>query len=623
MPIKVRCNECSTVLTVSDKAAGKAIKCRECGARVEVGSGQRKKKRPRPRPQEEDFGGGSPDDGLFGVDLRRAADTKRRVCPNCAAAVGEEDTECANCGVNIDTGILSERERVRRARKGPPPEEFYGAIWSDAWTFLMKHKGYAVRTGIIWGLTSTMAICSAFTLDWYLARRELQLRESAEGKTTVTDNAVIIEPGDDEAFYDGKRYTQATIGKEPRLVLPGPAMGAMQSPPTYFWVSMISVFILAFGGWAWILSTAIVELSLAGKKKIKRFQTDLFANMAMGFRTIFWPMVLMAPIVWIPGLVFALTNNQIVTTILWCVIFLVPILVFLPAALVHMTQHYTYRGWLIYWMGRDLFRTFVPSLYVGALLFFFVLIIPVTLGVLSAVFWNDLSSFYLTRIEQPALNSMLGYDPQTALDFFPFTFYRFPFLFVVAFTGCSILFMLLAFPAIFMMRVYGLFGVYFKADLSLINEQVELEPAGFGPRFLAYLIDYVLMLVLNLVALFVSVLLSLLLGYLWGMSNAGRAMTQLALNTVGSLTLIGLYFATWESGQNRATLGKAALGLVVLNDDDTAMTMKTACGRAASAFVTAITLFLGFVMCAFRSDHKAMHDLMSKTKVVWRGEDES
>ncbi|MFM7866019.1 MAG: hypothetical protein ACKPHU_17540, partial [Planctomycetaceae bacterium] len=36
MPIKVQCTECQANLSVSDQAAGKAVKCRQCGAKVKV-----------------------------------------------------------------------------------------------------------------------------------------------------------------------------------------------------------------------------------------------------------------------------------------------------------------------------------------------------------------------------------------------------------------------------------------------------------------------------------------------------------------------------------------------------------------------------------------------------------
>ena len=182
MPIKVRCQECSAVFGVSDKAAGRAVKCKECGAPVRVPSKGTRKKRPRsarrPEPVEP-----NPDDLFGGIDLRSAADTKRRVCPNpsCAVTVREDDIDCPKCGVNIETGVLSETQRKKRARKGPPPEEFYGVVWRNGWKFLQKHWGYAIRTGVVWGLTATMTICSLFTLNWYLDGRELELIESADG----------------------------------------------------------------------------------------------------------------------------------------------------------------------------------------------------------------------------------------------------------------------------------------------------------------------------------------------------------------------------------------------------------------------------------------------------------
>jgi uncharacterized RDD family membrane protein YckC len=619
MPIKVRCKECSTVLTVSDKAAGRAIKCKECGAPVRVPSGKPAKQRPRKRPRP-DAPPADPDNLFGGIDLGRAADTKRRVCPNCTAAVGQDDIECPKCGVNIETGILSERERKRRKRKGPPPEEFYGAIWGNSWKFLKGHWGYAIRSGMVWGLTATLAICSAFTLNWYLDGRELALRESAEGQIEVRDDAVIITPGKDgEAKYDGKRYTAGTITGD-TLILPGPRMGAWMSPPTYFWVGMLCVFCLGFGGWAWTMTIKIVDITMSGEKKIKRFQTDLFASMALGCRTVFWPLILFAPVLWIPPLVGTLSGSPVAAGIIWLCIFVIPLLVFLPAALTHMTQRYTYRAWLIYWMGKDLFKTFMPSMYVGGLLFFLVLIIPGTMMGFAAANWNQVSNFYLTSVEQPALGSMFGYDPANALNFFEFTFYRFPFLFCVSFLSCFLLCGILAFPAVFMMRVYGLYGLYFRPDLSLINEQVELTPAGFGPRFLAYLIDLILMNVLSAGSVIAAIAMRWLVTNLYSSETVGIITYFFAY--FGSLmTAWCTYFASWESGQNRATLGKAALGIIVLTDDDQPITMKQGVGRFASACVTVLTFYIGFIVCAFRSDHKAIHDIMSKTKVVWRGEE--
>ncbi|TWW09696.1 hypothetical protein E3A20_11760 [Planctomyces bekefii] len=80
-----------------------------------------------------------PDD-LFGdINLNQLEDTKKKVCPGCANPVKDEDIECPKCGVNIGTGVLSDRQRIKRERKGPPPEEFYRDVWSNAWKFFKKH----------------------------------------------------------------------------------------------------------------------------------------------------------------------------------------------------------------------------------------------------------------------------------------------------------------------------------------------------------------------------------------------------------------------------------------------------------------------------------------------------
>ena len=93
------------------------------------------------------------------------------------------------------------------------------------------------------------------------------------------------------------------------------------------------------------------------------------------------------------------------------------------------------------------------------------------------------------------------------------------------------------------------------------------------------------------------------------------------MQIIATFALVGFYFASMESGASRATLGQASIGLMVLREDNKPMTRDQAFARFGSALVTYLTLCIGFVMCFFRADKKAMHDLMSKTKVVWRGEE--
>lgn len=622
MPIKVRCKQCQTLLTVSDQARGRAVKCRECGGRVQVGSGQPRQQRTKRKSRRS----ASSDDLFDRIDLAAAEDSKQRICPSCTKPVAEDDIICANCGVHIETGVLSERERIRRSRKAPPPEEFYGDIWGNSWKFLRTNVGWAGRTAVVWALTATMALCAAFTLSWYIDAREEFLRKSAKGMIEVRDDAVVIDLTEDlesgQAEYDGKRYTRSAVQSNGKLTLPGPRTTALLSPPSLFWYLILLVSVLGFGGWAWTLAVQIVQTTLNRGKTLKRFQSDLFGSMAMGFRSIFWPAVLLWPFLAVPLLIFQFTGNTMVVGIVCACLYAVPLVLFLPSALVHMTQKYTYRAWLLNWMSLDCIKTILPTLYVSSLMLVMVLLVPLTGGILTILFYDSITSFYTRSVETQILSSLVEYSPDDAATFFAFTFYRLPLMAGITFTASVTLCGILAFPALFMMRVYGLFGYYFRPDLSLINEQTDLDPAGFGPRFLAALIDSLLLTIMAGVAWFLGTFASKLFAFLYDFTESTVSIASFAFAGLFTLILWATYFATWESGQNRATLGKVALGLIVLTNDDQALTLKQALTRASAGLLSVLTVFAGFAMCAFHPERRSLHDVITNTKVVWRGEDE-
>lgn len=639
MPIKVRCKECSTVLNVSDKAAGRAVKCKKCGSRVAVpaangksGSkagaetpGKKRKKKPAPSPEPFFDEPADADDLFGGLNLRHAEDSDQQVCPNCTELVDEEDVECPNCGVNIATGVLSEAQRKKRARKGPPPEEFYSAIWPNGWAFVRKHWGFVIKTGLLWGLSLAMVILAAFTQKWVVTTRTAALIESANGTAiTIADAGVFIDlSGDDdqEVEYDGVKYTKgSTRLRDGKLRLPAPRVAAMTSPPSVFWCFIFVIFTLGMGGWAWTLSGKIVALTMAGEKKIKRFHSDMYGNMTKGFTSIFWPIVLMYPFIWIPGAMALGGVEPIPCLITFLVLFMIPYFVFLPTAVVHMAQPYSYRAWLLSWMSKDLLNTLAPALYVATIFFFTFLLVPLGIGIGVAVGWEQVANFYTGRIETAALSAISSYSAESSMETFTFTFLRMPFLFMFSFLVCTTLCMILAIPAVFMMRVFGLFGLYFRPDLDLCAEQVPLSPAGFGPRFLAVQVDILMAGLIGLAAAVVGSIVSALVGFLYNSITA----EYMAFNIVlcgGTAIALGFYFARWESGSGRATLGKWTFGMLVLRDDDEPLSFKLAIKRFALSLLSVLSLSGTFVMCFFRPDHRALHDLVTNTKVVWRGDE--
>ena len=615
MSIKVRCKACETVLNVSDQAAGKVVKCKQCGERVRVPvpKGNRPAAVVRP-PQEDESLSGDP---LARLDLRSVEDTKRKVCPGCASPVNIDAVECPKCGVTIATGGLSERQRIRHERKGPPPEEFYGAIWSNAWKFLKRHWGYGVRTAMIWSLTLSMSLTCLVALDYYVRTRAVELKASADADETnisIDGDVLIIKVPKEKGsavVYDKTNFT--TTGQTIRLR--APHLQPFYEPPSAFWIFLTVVFQLGFGGWAWTLAITIAKLTMAGEKSIKRFPMDFFGNLTMGFRFYVWPAVLLMPLLWISGVIGIF--SPIASSITTCVFMVIPLLV-LPAAVIHMTQNYQYRAWLLWWMAKDFFRTIGPSMYVFMLNLFMVFLIPIVVAIAMTVFGNRIIAWLLAQ-EAIALEWAKENIMNMGEGNFQFMCYQMPLVFTFFFLVFFIICGLMSFPVVFMMRVVALYGVYFKPDLSLVNEFPDLEPAGFGPRFLAYMIDLIIVSLLGVIGGLVGTLFGLLFMY-YGMDSMAFFLEQIA-RAVASLLLAGFYFASMESGASRATLGKASIGLMVLRDDDKPMPRQQAFGRAASGFVTVLTFYIGFLLCLFRADRKAMHDLMSKSKVVWRGEE--
>ncbi len=118
-----------------------------------------------------------------------------------------------------------------------------------------------------------------------------------------------------------------------------------------------------------------------------------------------------------------------------------------------------------------------------------------------------------------------------------------------------------------------------------------LEPAGFWWRALAFWLD-------GMVVCLATGLLSLL--------------------GVGPLGIIvgWLYYAVMETSRWQATLGKRAVGLIVVTENYETLTFARASGRYFGKILSAFILNIGFIMAAFTEKKQALHDIIAKTLVV-------
>jgi uncharacterized RDD family membrane protein YckC len=155
-----------------------------------------------------------------------------------------------------------------------------------------------------------------------------------------------------------------------------------------------------------------------------------------------------------------------------------------------------------------------------------------------------------------------------------------------------------------------------------VQKMAEYVPATFWVRTLAFLVDAPLttltgfLVTANKKAMMVSNFLNAVLG-------AGLFLWDMPLYILGPLWLyvqMYIYFAVSEQTTQRTTIGKDGFGLVVVKENNGQMDLKDSSIRYVCGLANLATLGVGFVMCAFHPEKKALNDIASKTKVVWRGD---
>ena len=121
------------------------------------------------------------------------------------------------------------------------------------------------------------------------------------------------------------------------------------------------------------------------------------------------------------------------------------------------------------------------------------------------------------------------------------------------------------------------------------------ETAGFGPRFVAMLIDVVILFVAQMI---IRILLGAVLGSLAGL-------------------VIGLGYMLYFWTSSGATPGKMAMGLKVVSAETGALLDPgTALLRYVGYIVSGIPLWLGFLWVLWDPEKEAWHDKIAKTRVI-------
>lgn len=147
---------------------------------------------------------------------------------------------------------------------------------------------------------------------------------------------------------------------------------------------------------------------------------------------------------------------------------------------------------------------------------------------------------------------------------------------------------------------------------------------GFWIRFVAIIIDGIIIGV-------VGFLITLPLRLIMGVSAISIAQSQdpsaalaalpAILGMAGLSVLINValgvayegYFVSTKGG----TIGKLALGLQIIRLDGSRLSFGQACGRYFARILSGIILYIGFIMAAFDSEKRSLHDRICNSLVIY------
>lgn len=145
-----------------------------------------------------------------------------------------------------------------------------------------------------------------------------------------------------------------------------------------------------------------------------------------------------------------------------------------------------------------------------------------------------------------------------------------------------------------------------------------MQYAGFWIRVVAYLIDAIL---LGIVVYVLQSVTGINMGANYSASMgdlaaAGGTTESSLLGTLISVIIYLGYFAGLESSNWQATVGKKAMGLIVVDTAGNRISLPRAIGRFFAKILSGAILLIGYIMVGFTEKKQGLHDMLASTLVV-------
>ncbi len=150
------------------------------------------------------------------------------------------------------------------------------------------------------------------------------------------------------------------------------------------------------------------------------------------------------------------------------------------------------------------------------------------------------------------------------------------------------------------------------------------EPVGFWVRLGAYILDYILLaIILQLITLPWSDQLEVLQK---SFNPTGPQISQEKMMELGLMSLtyclvvlaVRMAYFVLMHGRFGATVGKLVVGAKIVNEDGSRLGYTRALVRYAGECASFLILGIGYLMIGFRHDKRGLHDLIARTRVIYR-----
>lgn len=148
------------------------------------------------------------------------------------------------------------------------------------------------------------------------------------------------------------------------------------------------------------------------------------------------------------------------------------------------------------------------------------------------------------------------------------------------------------------------------------------RPGGFWIRFVAYLIDGLIMMAAGAILVGVFVVAILLAGESFDREEPSLfAVLAMVLLVLALVVVNWLYEALMTSSPGGATVGKMAFGLRIVRFDGAQLSFGRATARHFAKYILTpmVPFAIGYLLAAFTSRKRALHDMVADTLVIRPG----